>query len=92
MYKRVLSGRVDVYTSLVDLCNWMSILLRRSLTGDDITEAERLCKEWRKNVVNLIGVDACRYPNFHNVLHMFVHIRKWGPPILWWTRPFGKNH
>jgi hypothetical protein len=79
-------------TCLVNLCNWMSILLQRSLTSTDIDAAEKQCKEWRHEIINLSSTAYCDYPNFHNILHMFVQIRKWGPPVLWWTRPYGMEY
>jgi hypothetical protein len=80
------------YVCLVNLCNWMAILLQRALTSEDIDLAEEKCRAWRKEIVELSSTADCDYPNFHNVLHMFNNIRRWGPPVLWWTRPFGKLH
>ncbi|KAL0481789.1 hypothetical protein AKO1_015397 [Acrasis kona] len=95
LYKAVTSHDSTLtkyYKCLVRLCNWMSILLQRSLTGTEIDRAEALCKEWRREYLALRSPADCNFPNFHNVLHMFTHIRLWGPPVLWWTRPFEAKH
>jgi hypothetical protein len=70
----------------------MSILLQRSLSQTDIDHAKSLCLLWRELFVALTSEADGNFINFHAVLHMFDHISRWGPPILWWARPFEAKH
>lgn len=52
-----------------------------------------MCSEWRsKMCVAYPWASLLNLPNFHNVIHIFAFARKWGPPILYWTRPYEHKH
>jgi hypothetical protein len=65
-------------------------MLKRSLSLDDITNAEADCMKWRAKMRMLYEFDSITdLPNFHNLIHVPLVAKRWGPSILYWTRPFG---
>lgn len=93
---RVLEDRRDIlfphYTCWCMHARCVRILLRPTLTFEEICEAERLCIQWRKDAVSLYGQTECGRPNFHAILHVFEFAKEFGPPTLYWTRPFEHKH
>ena len=78
------------YKAFVLHCKWLQIMLRRSLSIDDINLAEKMCMKWRSWMTLLYpSTKFIKRPNFHNVIHVFPFAKLWGPPILYWARPFG---
>jgi hypothetical protein len=72
---------------------WVRIMLLRSLSKAEIDAAEDMCMEWRQKMERLYSNSTLlNKPNFHNVIHVFQFARRWGPPILYWTRPYEHKH
>ncbi len=59
---------------------------------DDLHISEVMSKYWTYNGnIMVINVTKKSKPNFHNSGHVFSFARRWGPPILYWSRPFTKH-
>lgn len=75
-------------------------MLQEALSDNDIDYAQQLCLKWRQQVIQLFGTTGLQgkkltnvnFPNFHAILHVFDQAKEYGPPVLWWTRPFEHKH
>jgi hypothetical protein len=85
--------RSNYYCWVQHMC-WLNIMLQPQLSMNDIQKAEELCWEWRKQMRQLpdMNNDIVNIPNFHAILHVFPQARKFGPPVLYWARPFEHKH
>ena len=97
IYDRLLSIQDDfecgLLVCLFRLCNWMRLMLLERLTSQDIDHAENEWRVWAKQMIELFPGDNLNLkPNFHNMTHVFAFARDWGPPILYWARPFEHRH
>lgn len=72
--------------------DWVIIMLKPKLTRQEILHAEQLCWNWRKQMLQLFGAKKVATPNFHAVLHVFPQALLYGPPSLYWARPFEHKH
>jgi hypothetical protein len=74
-------------------CRWVRIMLLRTLSKFEINLAEDMCSEWREKMILAYPQSTILdKPNFHNLVHVFAFARKWGPPILYWARPYEHKH
>lgn len=67
-------------------------MLRPELSVKDISAAEQRCWKWRKTMLDLFEKSKIATPNFHAILHVFPQALMYGPPVLYWARPFEHKH
>ncbi len=97
LYSKVLDDTNDIecafYVCLLRLFNWIRMIMKRRMKQSDIDEAQNEWTIWIKEMVELFPHDnLANKPNFHNSSHVFEFARRWGPPILYWARPFEHKH
>ena len=78
------SNTVDrtVLALVLNTCSWISVLLQRTMTQEDITDAEKKWYSWWKLMKELFAHNEqflVQKPNFHNTVHLFEFARMWGP-------------
>lgn len=78
------------YALWINHLKYVRILLQEGISFQDIDKAEKICISFRRDLIKV--VPEFSRPNFHSILHIFEHCRIWGPPILFWTRPFEQRH
>lgn len=93
MHKSNNATMIEHYQCWLDHLNWMFIMMQPSLSVADIAVGEQMCWKWRATMVKLFQhINKLKLPNFHAILHIFDQARLFGPPILYWTRPFEHKH
>lgn len=84
---------VALLTCLLKLCNWIRMLLQPAMRTEDIYSAEKEWYAWHLQILELFPHDSINLKtNFHTVQHVFDFAKSWGPPILYWSRPYEHRH
>jgi len=90
------AGMKQHFECWVQHIDWLLIMLKPKLSKAEILTAEQMCWNWRKKMVQLYpkvaGKDKVATPNFHAILHVFPQALMYGPPVLYWARPFEHKH
>jgi len=76
---------------------YVTKLVQASLSFAEIDHAKSVCLKWRQLMIDLYaeekyGRKKFHFPNFHSILHVFDQAKRFGPPVLYWTRPFEHKH
>jgi len=72
---------------------YCDILMQESINDSEIDKAMDLCLNWREKMKQLYPtVFLENVVNFHAVLHIFDDAKIYGPPILFWARPYEHKH
>jgi len=89
----VLDGMLvpEHYTCWVLHVSYLVIMLRPTLCSQDIDKAEDLAKQFRRAFAEVYG-DKAKFPNNHQLTHLFNSSRRFGPPILWWVQTYEMKH
>lgn len=80
------------YKCWIEHLEYLTILLKPSLSLSDIRSAKEKCIKWRKMMVVLYPQEDFSFPNFHAILHLFCQMERLGVPVFYWTRPFEHKH
>ncbi len=97
VYQELLDGNDNTHAAILvclfRLCEWLRVLHQRHLSKRMIEEAEANWRIWINHMIHIFGEEVIKSkPNFHNSGHVFSFARRWGPPILYWSRPFEHRH
>jgi len=71
--------------------SYLMIMLRPTLCSEDIDKAEDLAKQFRRAFAENYG-DKAKFPNNHQLTHLFDCSRRFGPPTLWWVQTYEMKH
>ncbi len=96
VYSNIIDEKDDIeralHACLMRLCNCLRMMLSRRMTRNHIDQAEKEWNIWMGQMEELFPHQLDSKPNFHNCQHIFDFARRWGPPILYWARPFEHRH
>lgn len=82
----------SLLTTWFDQVQWVKTILQSSLSKEEVNQSEMQCLKWRELMVSVFGGDRLSFPNFHCIIHLFDCARLFGPPVLYWARPYEHKH
>lgn len=83
----------NLYKTFVLHAQFTSLMLSGSMNQAKLQSIKSKLKILKEALIEVYGeVSWDSKPNWHNIEHCIEHIELFGPPTLWWTRPFETRH
>jgi len=80
------------YQCWVVHCKYLLLILQCPLSRADLHRARTMCVTQFRPLFRQLYGELARFPNNHQIVHLFDAIEPFGPPVLWWVQTFEMKH